>query len=782
MGAPAADAMRRRFAAIEVAVKNQDNREHDIFDSDDYLQDHGGMIATIRALRGGEEPKAWFGDSADPADPKVRSLAEEAARVVRTRVLNPKWIGAMCRHGYKGAFEMAATVDYLFGYDATAHVVEDWMYERVTEAYVADPDGAQVLRAVEPVGPALDRRAAAGGQGPGPVGRLGRGPGHPAVGAARGRGLGGGPVTVPDGRAARTCGSSPVPVLGRRRPGRRQAGPAAGRRRPGHRRRAAAGPEGVGQDHAGPGPGRPARRRRAVRRAAARRHRGPARRLHRPGRRPDRRRGPVLARACWPPPTAACSTSTRSTCWPTTWSTCCSTWPSAGVNRVEREGISHAHPSRFVLVGSMNPEEGDLRPQLLDRFGLAVDVLAPGRPRPSGPRPSAAAWPSTPTRPAFAGRLARRAAAGQRRRRRVPRRPASTRVSVLCASVGAEGLRADLVICRAAAALAGLEGRAEATVDDVRRVAPLALAHRRRRHPFDDPGMAQDEIDEALDAGRRADRSGAGPGRRQPDDPPDAGQPGWRRPGTVRRPAGGPALGRSRAPRGRLVGDRAPSRPARRRSAVGPHRSGPRRPRRARPTAARSWQPADLREAVRERAGRQPGDPRRRRVRVDGRRDAAWRRPRARCSACCSTPTSAATGSPWSPSGATAPRWCCGPTGSVEVARARLTELPTGGRTPLAAGITTALEPWPSTRPTGPLLVLVSDGRATAGPDGIDPLVAAKEAAAEVRRRGVPAVVVDAEDGHTRLGLAAELAEAMGARYLTLPQLTAATVRQLTGG
>jgi len=139
MGAPAADAMERRFSLIEVAVKNQDNREHDIFDSDDYLQDHGGMIATIRSLRGGEEPKAWFGDSADPTSPKVRSLSEEAARVVRTRVLNPKWIGAMCRHGYKGAFEMAATVDYLFGYDATAHVVEDWMYERVTDAYVADP-------------------------------------------------------------------------------------------------------------------------------------------------------------------------------------------------------------------------------------------------------------------------------------------------------------------------------------------------------------------------------------------------------------------------------------------------------------------------------------------------------------------------------------------------------------------------------------------------------------------------------------------------------------------
>jgi cobaltochelatase CobN len=140
MGAPAGEALARRLAGTEVAVKNQDNREHDIFDSDDYLQDHGGMVAAIRSLRGGVAPSAVFGDSSDPARPRVRSLAEEAARVVRSRVLNPKWIGAMQRHGYKGAFEMAATVDYLFGYDATAHVVEDWMYERVTAAYVGDAE------------------------------------------------------------------------------------------------------------------------------------------------------------------------------------------------------------------------------------------------------------------------------------------------------------------------------------------------------------------------------------------------------------------------------------------------------------------------------------------------------------------------------------------------------------------------------------------------------------------------------------------------------------------
>ncbi len=134
---PAEDVFAQRLARIEIAIKNQDNREHDIFDSDDYLQDHGGMVAAARALSG-RQPKAWFGDSANPARPRVRSLAEEAARVVRTRVLNPKWLAAMENHGYKGAFEMAATVDYLFGYDATADVLEDWMYERVTEAYVGD--------------------------------------------------------------------------------------------------------------------------------------------------------------------------------------------------------------------------------------------------------------------------------------------------------------------------------------------------------------------------------------------------------------------------------------------------------------------------------------------------------------------------------------------------------------------------------------------------------------------------------------------------------------------
>src|SRR5690606_24174336 len=137
------------FSRIVVAAKNQDNREHDIFDSDDYLQYHGGMVATVRALTG-RNPRQFFGDSADPQRVKVRDLADEARRVFRTRVVNPKWIESVKRHGYKGAFELAATVDYLFGYDATSQVVEDWMYERVTEAYVLDPAMQEFLKEKNP--------------------------------------------------------------------------------------------------------------------------------------------------------------------------------------------------------------------------------------------------------------------------------------------------------------------------------------------------------------------------------------------------------------------------------------------------------------------------------------------------------------------------------------------------------------------------------------------------------------------------------------------------------
>ena len=148
-GAEAASECKTRFAQMAIAVKNQDNREHDIFDSDDYMQYHGGMVATVRALTG-QNPKAYFGDSSDPGRSRVRELADEARRVFRTRVVNPRWIQSMQRHGYKGAFEMAATVDYLFGYDATAHVVEDWMYTQLTDQYVLDPQVQQFFQEKNP--------------------------------------------------------------------------------------------------------------------------------------------------------------------------------------------------------------------------------------------------------------------------------------------------------------------------------------------------------------------------------------------------------------------------------------------------------------------------------------------------------------------------------------------------------------------------------------------------------------------------------------------------------
>ena len=148
-GAPARDDLQANYRRINVAAKNIDTREHDIADSDDYFQYHGGMIATVRALTG-SEPRAYVGDSTTPEAVKTRTLTEETARVFRARVVNPRWIAAMQRHGYKGAFELAATVDYLFGFDATAGVVPDWMYEQLTENYVLDKENQDFLRHANP--------------------------------------------------------------------------------------------------------------------------------------------------------------------------------------------------------------------------------------------------------------------------------------------------------------------------------------------------------------------------------------------------------------------------------------------------------------------------------------------------------------------------------------------------------------------------------------------------------------------------------------------------------
>ena len=141
--------METAFGRIQVAAKNVDTREHDIADSDDYFQYHGGMVAMVRSLTGAS-PAAYVGGSAVPHAVRTRTLGEETRRVFRARVVNPKWIAAMRRHGYKGAFELAATVDYLFGFDATAGVVDDWMYAKLAESYVFDEQVRDFMRQSNP--------------------------------------------------------------------------------------------------------------------------------------------------------------------------------------------------------------------------------------------------------------------------------------------------------------------------------------------------------------------------------------------------------------------------------------------------------------------------------------------------------------------------------------------------------------------------------------------------------------------------------------------------------
>lgn len=464
----------------------------------------------------------------------------------------------------------------------------------------------------------------------------------------------------------------------------------------------------------------------------------------------------------------------------------------SGVNRVEREGVSHAHPSRFLLVGSMNPEEGDLRPQLLDRFGLAVDVRTPA----AGERAAAlrrrlsyddGAEPFGATDAALAARLA-------------SWRPAAIpdglidAVARLCAAAGAEGLRADLTICRAAAALAGWEGRTVAGPGDARRVAPLALAHRARRDPLDQAGTSA-SLEEALSEldvdASLADTEG-----------PGADGESAVAPGAELHAPSAPAVRPSTAPgrrgtapgvRGRLVGDRTPDGTV---SALAVGATVRRAAGRAgsEPGAAPEDRspgvlvvPEDLREAVYEQktaslivlavdaSGSMGADQRMESAKgavLGLLRDAYQRRDLVSLVTFRGDEAQVVLR----------------PTGSVEVARARLAELPTGGRTPLAAGLRAALgvASSPGRAAThSPLLVVVTDARATSGPPGMDPAEAAVSAAAEIRRAGMPALVIDVEPAaraQPRLGLAAGLASEMGAEYVALEELSPAALEQVVRG
>ncbi|MGC8471541.1 MAG: VWA domain-containing protein [Acidimicrobiales bacterium] len=487
----------------------------------------------------------------------------------------------------------------------------------------------------------------------------------------------------------------------------------------------------------------------------------------------------------------------------------------SGVNRVERDGFSESHPARFVLVGSMNPEEGELRPQLLDRFGLAVDVRAPEEPalRAEIVRRQLAFESSEPPDPSADGGIRESLASA----RPVPCADAVVMAAAqLAVAVGAQGLRADLALCRAAGALAGLDGAPKAGPEHLRRVAPLVLGHRRRRDPFEAPGIASEELSSALDQvlGSGTTTHGAGsehgvalphssePGssarsrQDQPQGPERHGQPGGQ-PAPLEAPAqtrevavdarrlslprSPMVLKESRAKagkgtvvedgsRGRQVGhapfgdpghrvDGAATAVAHVVRAVRENRSL---------GDGGSLAPADLQAVVAagpratlvivavDASGSIAG-----RKRLDAARSAvisllgdAYRR-RDRVAMVAFRGESAEV--------------VLRPTGSVEVARARLAALRTGGRTPLAAGLKEVTSLVREAQRTGgprPVVVLVTDGRATAGGD--DPLRSAGSAAEELAATGVACLVVDAETGPARLGLARSLATTLGADYVLL--------------
>lgn len=459
-----------------------------------------------------------------------------------------------------------------------------------------------------------------------------------------------------------------------------------------------------------------------------------------------------------------------------------------GVNRVERDGVSHEHPARFVLVGSMNPEEGELRPQFLDRFGLVVDVSASRVPaeRAEAVRRRLDFERDPESLRAFADEdlsMAARLAAVAPAEIGADIMQLASMVSV---EVGAEGLRADLTLSRAAAALAGLEGRMRADESDLRRVAHLVLAHRRRRSPLDPPTMRPEETSEAFDrAAERPPADDASLGEH-----PAAGEAepaGQSRPQEPSAPTPSPVLAlpttAARHPRPSSSGKSAVTGTTSRGRSISdsPYTDGSsalaviptvRRVAERHPTGRAALHVDDLRAEVRESAVARlvvfvvdaSGSMATRR-RIDAATGAvmgllgdAYRR-RDRVALVSFAGTDAHV--------------VLRPTASVELARARLAGIPVGGSTPLAAGLLAAHDLVSSSRTDDlvPLVVVLTDGRATAALHGRDPFDAALEAAARFRRDGVELLVIDVEDAPIRLQLAARLAGSVGARCVRLDDL-----------
>jgi cobaltochelatase CobN len=148
-GLAARASFERLLGRVEAVIHNQDNREHDLLDSDDYYQFEGGLAAAVTQVSG-TRPAIYHNDHSRPDQPRIRRLEEEIARVVRARAVNPKWLAGAMRHGYKGAAEIAATVDYLFAFAATTAAVRDHHFDAIYQAYVADPAVAGFIADANP--------------------------------------------------------------------------------------------------------------------------------------------------------------------------------------------------------------------------------------------------------------------------------------------------------------------------------------------------------------------------------------------------------------------------------------------------------------------------------------------------------------------------------------------------------------------------------------------------------------------------------------------------------
>ncbi|HEY7063917.1 MAG TPA: putative cobaltochelatase [Chloroflexota bacterium] len=498
-----------------------------------------------------------------------------------------------------------------------------------------------------------------------------------------------------------------------------------------------------------------------------------------------------------------------------------------GVNYVEREGVSVQHPAQFILVGTMNPEEGDLRPQLLDRFALAVEVEGLRAPAAradvvrrriafeADPRAFTAQWAD-----AEAAERARILAA----RALLPEVRLDDRmlglITQLCCDFEVDGLRADIVMYKTAQTLAAYAGQRFVTEADVRDAAELALLHRRRRQPFEQPALDRERLDERIreymdqvesdepseDTGEEppspSGRGDGGEGAAAPNDqvfapsaPPQA--PRIAAP-TPRRAAGAGRGRRSKAvllpwqtpvaPHGPYVRSLVPREPRPRDwaldatlRAAAPHQRARRAAAHGAPRPAVLLEPRDVRQKVRE-------------TRltnlilfvVDASGSMAARdRMAAAKGAVLSLLLDAYRKRDQVGLIAFRGRQAdllLPPTTSVDLAEARLRELPTGGRTPLAHGLDLArqtVERHARGRPgTLPLLVVVSDGRANVPLGGAqrDCLAEVQALGADLQRRRIASVVIDSEAGPLQLGMAGELAEALGARYLRLADLDAAAL------